>query len=569
MLHLTNCKPCLGDKHSDCTNNFCLCENNNHGLKKHDLGDSINGFTEALVKSQEKKKLERLEKIGRPIDQIEHYLNKIIKNDETLVKQLVRVYLSAYTNNPVNIALLAPSSEGKTFATVEVSNIFPIKDVISIGRMSPTALIHQEGFYIDELGNNIDKEINSLETKMLNSKGNELQELKAQKARMMATARICVNVKNQIMIWLDNPRPETFETVKPIMSHDKEEIQYMTTGDRLKVRKSVIRGWPAFIFCSAKNEDKNEVWNEIKTRLFVTSPNTDVAKYEEANKATALNLSRPSWAKDPELMEDKMWAISHVYSLKERLIKQSEGGTNPIINIFNEILAKEFAHREGVDMRHFRRLMDFINLETLINSEYSPELVFEHKDGKKIKSIFTTIDNIDGACKVLGNISTISPGKIKFYEEIFVPLTAQIKLDDDTPKAVTTAEIAEYYRTKKSITITTKQVLENYCKPLVDAGILSVEKNPKNESQNLYSPSSKVTIHNLEKLKSKLIETSKTDFLFVDSCLADLEKVSMKIRDSPITYRYDGKDIDLVTLKKILLCNSQNQSKHQEVKVGC
>lgn len=77
----------------------------------------------------------------KPLQQIEDYLNTRIKKDPILVKQLVRTFLSTYTDNPINIALLAPSSDGKTYATVEVSKIFPKEDIILVGRMSPTALI--------------------------------------------------------------------------------------------------------------------------------------------------------------------------------------------------------------------------------------------------------------------------------------------------------------------------------------------------------------------------------------------------------------------------------------------
>ena len=88
MTQLTNCKPCLGDKHEDCTNNFCLCEDNNHGLKKHDLGDSINWMMDTLVATaplREQANTKRIKKYGRPINQIENYLKTIIKNDEKLI----------------------------------------------------------------------------------------------------------------------------------------------------------------------------------------------------------------------------------------------------------------------------------------------------------------------------------------------------------------------------------------------------------------------------------------------------------------------------------------------------
>ncbi len=556
---LTNCRNCVKDLHDECQNENCLCRGNNHGKKERDLTDSIKEFTDVLVSTaplRKKTAEERIVNHGRQIEQIENYLNSIIKLDPRLVKLLVREYFSSYTNSPINTAILAPSSEGKTFATVEVSKIFPEKDIIRIGRLSPTALIHQEGFYIDEDGNNIEEEVDSLDENILNSKGKEKAKLKKELHDLMRRARICVDLTHKSLLFLDNPSSATFEVLKPIMSHDVKEITYMTTGDKLKVKKSVIRGWAAFIFCSANNEEEHDVWQEIKTRVVVTAPNSDVAKYTAANKATALKLSRPSWAADPDAAEAEKWARFYVKELKSRLVELCKGDNNPIVNVFDAPLANLFSSKEGIDMRHFRRLMDFIHLETLINSEYNPELIFEDKDGRIVKSIFTTVEDIDAACDVLGGISTIDAEKIKFYVNVFKPLVAEV-IDGE----ITTAKLAARYTLIFDKPTTPKRILENYCKPLADAGILSVEKNPKNESQNLYFDSSDVTIHTLDKLKSNLIETSIHDFSFMDSCLVELEKVSKGIRNSPISYRYEGKEIDLVTLKEILLGNSRNQSK--------
>jgi len=103
----------------------------------------------------------------KPIIQIEKYLNTGIKNDPVLVKQLLRAYLSSYTYNPINIGVLAQSSEGKTYATVQVSNIFPKEDIILIGRMSPTALIHQQGVLVDEDYEPIDDLVKGLDNDIL------------------------------------------------------------------------------------------------------------------------------------------------------------------------------------------------------------------------------------------------------------------------------------------------------------------------------------------------------------------------------------------------------------------
>jgi len=549
-----NCKKCMQDKHDECQSENCLCRDDNHGVKKRDFMDSVNDLVISLhnnAEKNEKIKLDRLEKYGAPLIQIENYLNTTIKKDPTLVKQLLRVFLSAYTNNPINIALLSPSSDGKTYATIEVSKLFPKEDVVLVGRLSPTALIHQEGFLIDEEGNSIEEKLEEIDKIMITAKQGDNKEeyelAKQSKSDLVKTARKCVDLKNKILLFLDNPNPTTYEMLKPIMSHDNKEIEYRTTkGDgSLKVSKSVIRNFPVFIFCSAKNEDKNEVWEEIKTRVFMTSPNSDIKKYKSANKLTGKKLSRPSWSSgiyDNE--EDKKYAKFYVDEIKQNLIKLCKDDNNPIINPFDSILVELFPSNSGVSMRHFTRLMSFINLETLLNSEYNPLLTFETNDERKIKSIFTTLVDIDNACKVLKNISTTPPEKLKFYDKIFKPLYKEIL----NCEGLTSIQVAEKYSLVFNKPITNKQVLESYLNPLEDAGILTSIENPDNRKQKLFQVTNTVNIHNLEDMKSKIIEDSKITNLNNDNvnlCLEELKSSSIQIRKSNFIFRFNDIVISL------------------------
>ena len=513
----------------------------------------------------------------KQLQQIEDYLNTRIKKDPILVKQLVRTFLSTYTDNPINIALLAPSSDGKTYATVEVSKIFPKEDIILVGRMSPTALIHQNGFLIDEDGNNIDEKLEDITQRIIDAKIDKDKvlenEIKKERDELIKTARRCVDLTNKILLFLDNPQPQTYEMLKPIMSHDSKEIQYMTTkGDgSLNVSKSVIRGWPVFIFCSAKNEEQNEVWEEIKTRVFMTSPNSDIEKYKEANQLTALKFSRPTWAKSLYTNDiDKEWSKYCINEFKTKLTELCKDGNNPIINPFNAAIADKFPHTQGVSMRHLTRLMSFINLETLLNSEYNPGLLIKTKDDKFVRSIFTTINDIDNACKVLKNISTISPEKIKFYDKIFTPC-----LNGVLDASLTSSQLAEKYTQVFKKPVTVKQITENYLKPLVDSGILATKPNPVNASSYLYEKVGDITIHNLSDLKSTLIDTSTPIDTYIDSCLRDLEEVSIEIGKSYIDFDIEDHTSyylycqeqyihDSEELKDFLLCNSRNQSTLKE-----
>jgi len=113
-------------------------------------------LVESIFAKAREKTTQRQKEKGRPLVQIKKYLNSKIKNDDKLVEKILWIYFSAYTANPINLGIMAPSSEGKTYASVVVSSIFPKEDIISVGRMSPTALIHQNGILVDENLNSIE-----------------------------------------------------------------------------------------------------------------------------------------------------------------------------------------------------------------------------------------------------------------------------------------------------------------------------------------------------------------------------------------------------------------------------
>ena len=88
-------------------------------------------------------------------------LSNRIKEDQTYTKQLVYSFLSAYAE-PYNLGSLAPSSEGKTYPAVTVAELFPRKDAMFLGGLSPTALIHDHGILVDASGNPIEDRIKVL-----------------------------------------------------------------------------------------------------------------------------------------------------------------------------------------------------------------------------------------------------------------------------------------------------------------------------------------------------------------------------------------------------------------------
>ena len=519
--------------------------------KKEDhktLTDTINDFTDQLIESEKIRKDEkdvRFEKYGLPIKQIENYLDTQVKDDPRLVKQLLRVYFSAYTKNPINMAILAPSSDGKTHATVQVAKIFPEKDFISVGRLSPTALIHQYGVLVDENGNNIEPKLKELEKIKHTSKNDEEVMIAGEQIKeILKTSRNLVDLRNKVLLFLDNPSPQTYEVLKPILSHDKDEILYKTTkGDgSLKVKETVIRGWPATIVCSAKNEAKNEVWPEIETRFFMSSPNNTIHKYRNANKLTSQKMGLPNWSSDIyDNSEDRKWCAIYVNEIITNL-KSNKEFWHPLYEIIDQF----FPSNQGVMMRHYKRLLSFCNVESMINAEQRPTIQFKNKNNEIIKTFVGTLEDIENAIDVIGNLSVIPPEKLKFYDNVFIPLFEEVNKKQAnltevqnklTSKIGVTSEgLAEKYTAVFNKPITAKQIRESYLYILTDEGLIQWEQDEDNKRQYQYYPTNSIAIHNLENLKSSIIASpsiSKFKYDYVIPRLKLFNQLTIKSRITP------------------------------------
>ena len=79
-----------------------------------------------------------------------------------------------------------------------------------------------------------------------------------------------IDLRGKLLVFLEPPHTETWIILKPILSHDSYYIEhpyvYHVEDFGFTVKKIVTRGWPACIFCSARNESKWPQWPEIQSR---------------------------------------------------------------------------------------------------------------------------------------------------------------------------------------------------------------------------------------------------------------------------------------------------------------
>ena len=324
------------------------------------------------------------------------------------------------------------------------------------------------------------------------------------------------------MLFLDAPNSHLWDALKSILSHDKYEIEYKTTqtDGSLRVKESIIRGWPAVVFCSARNEAHNRIWEEIETRFDIASPNSEIAKYREANKFTALKMGIPDFATAVVTSEeDEKYARYYVSKIRDRLLGMFKNRDNPIWNPFNQRIADSFPHREGISMRHFNRLMAYINIETLIDYENNYKIMFKTRTETQY-SIITSLPNIKSAIDILDTVSVVPPDKLRFLKDVFGRA--------DVNNGVTSSTLAEIYSKVYGKDTTPKKILENYLKPLCDYGILDYSVNPDDRRQCLFKISSEPSINSLHNIRQNIIEESNNDDLFVWKGIIELEKYSIE-----------------------------------------
>jgi hypothetical protein len=76
-------------------------------------------------------------------------IKKTVKCDDSLVRAVFYTRCSTWTFDPLNLGILAPTSEGKTYTVLQVLQYFPKNDVKHIGSMSPKVIIRQDNILVD------------------------------------------------------------------------------------------------------------------------------------------------------------------------------------------------------------------------------------------------------------------------------------------------------------------------------------------------------------------------------------------------------------------------------------
>ena len=407
----------------------------------------------------------RLQKDPEILKKFMLHLSQTVKRDYVTKNMVFLTGLSAYTTNPINLFLRGQSSIGKTYNATQTLRYFPEEDIWFLGGLSPKALIHSYGLTLDSKGEEID-------FSQKPSKEDSEDEKKAWNERLR-TARTLVDLHGKILVFLEAPHFETYNMLRPILSHDKQEISYKftdkTAKGQFKTAHVVIHGFPATVFCTT---DEKYI-QDLASRGFTVTPETDAPKIKEANLVTAEKKALP-W----KFQQDHEFTLLHGYI--EWLRGQFES-LNVAIPYCRE-LAEHYPSQYTRSMRDFSHLTALIEVLAFFHCMQRPILTrkiqTEKEDQAEENYILATVKDLEYVWNLWRNVedTTVTglPQHIlDFYHRAVEPLS-------QTQSTFSIEDLTREYN-KEATDRKSSDTLARWVKHLCDVGWLSKDPDPNDK----------------------------------------------------------------------------------------
>lgn len=342
-------------------------------------------------------------------DVVEYGIRMILKEakkEDKLIIQILAALFSAYTANPVNMAITAPSGEGKSYVLRKCSDLFPKSDIMLLTGMTEKSVFHGEGVSVirneetgeyeevDEKASILRSERSSLERKIkraresgergaeveqwqidLENKENELRFIKDNVKKK-------IDLSHKILLFLDTPNVKVFEALMPLLSHDTPESEYrfVDTNDKtgMKTHVNILVGYPAVIYCQAVNSDqKSERGPELMRRFVFVNPTMTPEKYKSAIELSCDKFGMSSLLYEETVLsaEEKDAVRGLILILRGKILdicRNHQLGRNECIIPFHETIKKTAQHSKAFDMTIIERVLSFIQMLVLIKVQKRP-----------------------------------------------------------------------------------------------------------------------------------------------------------------------------------------------------
>jgi hypothetical protein len=406
------------------------------------------------------------------VEQLTDVLGGTIKYDDANKTIVFLAMLTAYTEqDQLNVCLLGQSSSGKSYIAQEVAKFFPTEDVADYAGITPTALIYN------------------------NAKRDE------------DTGVYYVDYERKVMLFSEMPHSELLARMRPLLSHDKRELEYVATdfnGDKKgdKTRRTVVRGYPAVVFCSANARiDEQEA-----TRCLLLSPETSV---EKITAGTQLSSERNA---DPVGYHKRVEADPRRGLLRQRVVAIKDLHVNSVIVPDPNAVLRQFLAMSNKPMpRHPRdiaHLMSLVKAVAMLNAGLRMD---------SNQNIVANDSDVATAIKLWGMISEsqslgIAPAIHDFYKSCIIPLyLSKPRLAEPDPDdlGVTRKELAIYYN-KLNGRLPNEDWLRKIVLPTLEAnGVIAIEKSPVDRRMQIIIPL--VGLDKIEPLDEAIRDDSPND----------------------------------------------------------
>jgi hypothetical protein len=459
--------------------------------------------------------------IENPIQYCIDVILKEARKEVRLVRQLLYVMLSAYTNNPLNLAINSPSGEGKNWVIKRVAEKFPDEDVIRLSGMTAKSIFHRRGTLVvrnettgqyeplDYLLAQIDSEIwekeqEILRTKDIGTKNGLKAAIRAyehDKSELRAKSKKLIDLSHKILLFLDTPPAELLNALMSLLSHDEHETEYeyVDSHNGIVTKTNVLRGWPVFIFAQASDLGHYRRYPEIQRRFIFTNPRMDTIKYDAAIDLAVDSFGIPDFMYQAKVLRQEDFdkckeIILQIRSkMLERVLRINPDRNQKVFAPYNEAIKGSMPKTKGFDMTTANRLMSFLSLLPLINIDRRPRLVTVRKEVKRdidsdgIQSNveitpLALFEDLAESISVMENSTGLRPYQLEWYEKVFhseynsmtEPDAREVKGREVKEKiiAVTTERLARKTKEVYNRDITSKKVLETYLEPLLNEGYI-------------------------------------------------------------------------------------------------
>ncbi|QRF76208.1 hypothetical protein Thermo_01725 [Thermoplasmatales archaeon] len=433
---------------------------------------------------------------------VKHAL-KTVKREEPNIRKILNVGISAYTDDPVNLAFVSESTTGKTYLVLNVINYLPSEDVIKLKSISRKAFSRERGKLVvksfsedgPEYNSKIENKFTGKETSIgdyldylnaeIDSKENKekkdrLDELKREKSNVTDNLYTLIDFTDKILVFLERPSPEFWVDMLSVMSHDDEylESSFVEGGDKKYTKHIVYKHWPAIIFCTSKDEDLS--WKDLETRFEVAQPVESAEKYTDA---IDLSLNRKFGIPQVDDLEGKK-IRSQIRQLVE-FLKQHR--PRPYIVSPAEMRKTFLGNKvEQNDlMRKFPRIMSHIGLNALFNT---PDRVIFKGESEHVLvgpcDLWELLNEFSNS-ELNATLHGFTESQFLFLNEVLLPACeANVKnSDEEAYSNPTQAEVCRALAESPLNIGKSKTMCGKYLKALEQRNVIEREK-PKGKDQD-------------------------------------------------------------------------------------